>query len=390
MSADAAKLNAIRAELPASVNSIYLNAGTNGPVPRRSAEAMADWINRDLLAGRIGPDAMSRVLETKTALKLALATFVGCEPEALAITESTTAGIHAALGDLSFDAGDEVVTTDGEHGGVLVPLHLLERRAGVLVRLAAVGRRGGDISPEIASQITSRTRLVVVSHVSWTTGAVYDLVPLVALCRERGIPLVVDGAQSAGAIPLVLDTLGVDYYAFSGQKWLLGPDGLGGLWMSPGRHRPPVVGGERTLVAYDDSPYLEGTRRLETGRKVSPIALAGGLASVRWLLEEVGPAWLLDRAGRLARDTAERLSGIRGVEVITPAEMGTLVVFQIGDGDQAGFLEALTDNRILARLVPEGRAAGGPQVLRLSIGFWVSENDIDVVLDTVSRLARTT
>ncbi|GIW07004.1 MAG: cysteine lyase [Dehalococcoidia bacterium] len=384
---DAAKLAALRAELPATTATIYLNAGTNGPLPRRTVHAMAEWSEWELHHGRVGPDSLARFLEIKEQLKSAFAAFTGCQPDQIAITESTTAGVTAVLGDFRFTPDDEIVTTDGEHGGVLLPLYFVERRTGARVRLAPVGARGGDITDAIAAEVTDRTRLVVVSHVCWSTGARYDLAALAAWCRSRDIPLLVDGAQSVGAIPVDFTALDVDYYAFSGQKWLLGPNGVGGLFVHPRRIAPRQPAAPRTLTRYDDSLIMQGTRRFEIGGKVSAAAMAGALAAVRWLLDDVGKDWMFERAGQLARRTAERLRAIPGVEVITPPEMGTMVCFRIGDGEQQTYLERCFASNIRVRIVPEGSAAVGPQFLRLSIGFWNSEDDLETVVDLVRRFA---
>jgi L-cysteine/cystine lyase len=384
---DAAKLAAIRDELPATTTSIYLNAGTNGPLPRRAVQAMVEWTDWELREGRVGPDNLARNLAIKQQLKEALAEFSGCSPGSLAITESTTAGVTAALGDFRFAPGDEIVTTDGEHGGVLLPLYFVERRSGARVRLAPVGLRGGDITDAIASHVTSRTVLIVASHVSWSTGACYDIAALAAWCREREIPLVVDGAQSVGAIPVDFRALDADYYAFSGQKWLLGPNGVGGLFVSARRLAPRHPTEPRTLASYDESLIMEGTRRFEIGGKVSAAAMAGERAAVRWLLDEVGPAWMFERAGRLARRTAERLRAIPGVEVITPPEMGTIVCFRIGEGDQHPYLDQCFAAGLRVRMVPEGSAPRQPHYLRLSVGFWNSDDDLDTLVQFVERLA---
>ncbi|MCS6802946.1 MAG: aminotransferase class V-fold PLP-dependent enzyme [Chloroflexota bacterium] len=387
LTSDAAKLAAIREELPATTATVYLNAGTNGPLPRRAVQAMADWSEWELREGRVGPENLTRNLTIKQQLKEALAAFTNCAPEHLAITESTTSGVAAALGDFRFAPGDEIVTTDGEHGGVLIPLYFLERRSGVRVRLAPVGQRGGDITDAIASAATPRTRLVVVSHVSWSTGACYDIAALAAWCRERDLPLLVDGAQSVGAIPVDFAALDADYYAFSGQKWLLGPNGVGGLFVHPRRLAPRHPAGDRTLARYDDSVIMAGTRRFEIGGKVSAMAMAGSLAAVRWLLDDVGKEWLFERAGRLARRTAERLRAIPGVEVITPPEMGTMVCFRIGDGAQQDYLERCFAAGVRVRIVPEGGSPLDPQYLRLSVGFWNSDDDLDAAVSLVQQFA---
>ncbi|MCL6648639.1 MAG: aminotransferase class V-fold PLP-dependent enzyme [Chloroflexi bacterium] len=387
---EAAKLTALRAELPAVQHTVYLNAGTNGPLPRRAVQAMYDWAQWELSEGRVGWESLQRGLAVRNQLREAFAALLGTHPERVAITASTTAGISTLLADLHLGPGDEVVTIDGEHGGVLLPLALWEQRAGIRVRLASVGQRGGDISGVIADQFTPRTRLVIVSQVSWSTGARYALEPLVALCRTQGVLIAVDGAQAAGAVPVAVDALGVDYYAFSGQKWLLGPAGTGGLVVHPDRLSAPLAPhpGERTLGRYDETVFLAGTRRFELAGKVSGELMAGALAATRWLLDEVGLEWLFARAAWLAHRVAGQLRAIPGVEVSTPAEMGTLICFRIGQGSQEPYLQRLLDAGFRVRIVPEGQP-GAPTYLRLSVGWWNSEEELGRTLEFIARLAAT-
>ncbi len=125
-----------------------------------------------------------------------------------------------------------MITTNHEHISALAPLYQLRERHGVVIRFADLGPVADHPAREaIAQQITEHTRLIVLSHVTWTTGALIDIKSVAALGRERGIPVLVDGAQSAGAIPIDVKELGVDFYAIPMQKWLCGPDGTGGLYV---------------------------------------------------------------------------------------------------------------------------------------------------------------
>src|SRR5207302_2728987 len=141
----------------------------------------------------------------------------------LALTDSTTDGCNIAVAGLRLGDGDEVVTTDSEHPGLLLPLHV----SGARVRVAEVaGRPTGEALERILSCVGPQTRLLALSHVIWTTGQV---MPVHELKRETGLPILVDGAQAVGAIPADVGEL--DYYTVSCQKWLCGPEPTGGLYV---------------------------------------------------------------------------------------------------------------------------------------------------------------
>src|SRR5262249_31912291 len=152
-----------------------------------------------------------------------LAAIIGASPDRLALTSSTTDGCNIVLSGLDLREGDEVVTTDSEHPCLLLPLHV----SGATVRVAEVAAQptAGALE-EFLCRVTSRSKLVALSHVLWTTGQV---MPVDELERETGLPVLVDGAQSVGAIPV--DVGDLDFYTISGQKWLCGPDPLGALYV---------------------------------------------------------------------------------------------------------------------------------------------------------------
>src|SRR5581483_7575555 len=150
-----------------------------------------------------------------------------------------------------------------------------------------------------------------------STGALFDLKPLAQLCRERGILLAVDAAQAAGAIPVDLHDLGVDYYAFPGQKWLMGPSGTGGFYARADRlaETLPAWIGTGAVASHDDLDDFElwaDGRRFEGASTANLAAYAGLAAAVNWLLDEVGAEWACGRAARLAdRAIAGLLQGRR-------------------------------------------------------------------------------
>ncbi|MCS7002538.1 MAG: aminotransferase class V-fold PLP-dependent enzyme, partial [Dehalococcoidia bacterium] len=224
------RVAAARARLPAVTTSVYLNAGTNGPIPECCYEAMRAFQYDEWMNGRAGLAMLDKMTRVREEIRAALGAYLNAPPETIAVTASTTHGMGLATFSFDWRPGDEIVTTDVEHPGGLLPGYYAERQFGARVRFAAIGTRAGDVTDAIAAQVTPRTKLVSVSHVIWSTGAVIDIAALSAFCRDRGLPLLVDGAQSVGAIPVDVTALDVDFYAFPGQKWLLGPSATGGLY----------------------------------------------------------------------------------------------------------------------------------------------------------------
>ena len=184
---------------------------------------------------------------------------------------------------------------------------------------------GGDDELTLAGvrrALERPARAVVASHVLWTTGAVLPVGALGTLAREAGAVSLIDGAQSAGAIPVALDELDVDAYAVPGQKWLLGPEGMGALWVRRAFADAtiPAIAGYLAYSSFDKDKggtLRDGARRFEaTGfHRPSVIGLA---RSVGWLTMYVGFNWALERAARLAAAAYVRLAAIPGVRMVTP------------------------------------------------------------------------
>lgn len=385
---EAAKVAAIRDLLPATRAGIYLNAGTAGPMPAETQLAMDEQAARELATGRAHPDLWPETLQRMAETRSAVAAVLVADPDDIALTHCTSDGMNAAITALPWAPGDRVITTRHEHPGGIGPLLALRDRLGVVIELVDIGDGGDDgrTIDAFARALERPARAIVTSHVLWTTGAVLPVGALGALARERGAVSIIDGAQSAGAITVGLDDLGVDAYAVPGQKWLLGPEGMGALWVRRdlSRSLTPAVAGYLSYATFDlDAPALhDGARRFEASNFHGP-SLVGFARSCGWLAMYVGLPWATERAARLARGAADRLAAISGVSVVTPREaMATLVTFRI-----AGWASAVARKEIGARSLSILRHVPAIDALRISVGFWTMEEELDRFAATVELLA---
>src|SRR5918995_1802582 len=207
-----------RSAFPVLERIAYLNAGTDGPLPSVAVAASREELEAQARDGRVTAH-FERRLALQDELRAAYARVVGAPPEQIALTTSATDGLGRVIAGLRLGAGDEVVTSDQEHPGLLGPL-LQARRNGASVREVPWG--------EVPAAVGDETTLVALSHVNWLNG---DVIP--PGLSELSVPLILDGAQGAGAVPVDVRSLGCAAYAAAGQKWLCGPDGSGFLWLDP-------------------------------------------------------------------------------------------------------------------------------------------------------------
>ncbi len=374
---DYEKLHQIRSQLPSATSNIFLNTGTSGPLPTPVHQAMAAAGTRDLEEGRASQPGFVKLSEQIQATRFSLAEFLGAEADELALTHHTTEGINIILWGLNWQPGDEVVTTTLEHSGVLIPLAQLSRRWGVTIRYADVGLgHPEEALSAIAKAITPRTRLLVLSHVSYSTGAVLPLKEIIHLAHQQHIPVLVDGAQAVGAIPLHLHQLGVDFYAFPGQKWLCGPEGTGGLFIRKERlaEVEPTFVGYRSMEHYDQlSPYAlpaTGAKRFEVGTLYRPVITGLG-AAVRWLMEEVGLNWAFSQIQAITQLARQVLAQLPNVEMITPENnQAGLLTFKLKDIPSPAFVDYALKQRVILRSIPDNGA------LRISCSFFNTEEEM--------------
>lgn len=306
---------------------------------------------------------------------------IGAGSDDVALTQNTTQGMNLGVESIGWREGDGVVSATTEHPGCLMPLHNLGKRFGVEVNLVSP-----PVTPEkIENSLTPNTRLIALSHVDWTNGEVLPLQEICSVARKRGVLTLVDGAQSVGNIPVDVPATGVDMYAFTGHKWVLGPEGMGAFYVRPGLpvYSPNV--GFMSLPAPADFD-IEGdyelrndARRFEAST-MSP-ALAGGFAAAAEAVRERGSAGF----GEIQR-RADLLTGLLSelprVTVRSPRPAGSgLVAFEVEGVMAKDVAERLLDQGFILRFIP-----GQNSYVRASTHLFNTEAELESLAEAVRGL----
>ena len=383
---DLTHVQRIRQQMPATTSHAYLNTGTFGPLPDCVIQAMQERIRDDWQNGRLGAAAFEAMGTIYGNARSGAARLLNANVEDIALTDNTGEGLNIISFGINWHEGDEVITTNHEHISLLAPLYQLRDRYGVNIRFADIGPAAErPVLKAIADLVTPRTRLISISHVTWTTGAVLNISEVAYMGREWGIPVLIDGAQSAGAIPVDVKALGVDFYAVPMQKWLCGPDGTGALYVRKDalRYVSPTYVGYWSIKHEEGLEWelLESAQRFEVGGRQTA-AIAGQAAVLKWLEETVGHQWLFERITSLSTYAYKALKEVPGLTILTPqpGESG-LVSFQLEGRDDAEVVTYLRDkHNIYIRNLPSTKS------LRISTGFYNTEKEIDQLVAALTDM----
>jgi L-cysteine/cystine lyase len=352
-----------RAKFPVLREYAYLNAGTFGPLASRTLAAMADLRAWEGEHGRAGGTYFEEMLARRTRVRELFAAQLGAPTENVALTDSTTQGVHIVVAGLGLGPDDEVVSTDAEHFGLTGPL----AAAGVRFRIAAVkGKPSAEVFDAIRALVTPKTRLLALSAVSWIDGTIF---PWRELADATGLPVLVDGAQATGAIDV--DATVADFFTVSAQKWLCGPDSTGALYVRDTGHLAPRLIGYPAAESYDiaEGSWVpkEGAARFDPS--FTPATSLAGL--------EAALGDLPDGRHARARELTERCRELllaAGVDVVTEPGQATLVSFRVR-GDTTETVTRLYERGVILRELPN------TGLLRASVGWWNDESDLQRLVE---------
>jgi len=370
------------------------NAATSHPKAPGVAEAMARFLAEvDANPGRSGHRMSAEASRVLFECREAVAELLGASDSSCVVfTLNTTAALNIALSGM-LAGGGHVVTTSMEHNSVMRPLTALAERSGVEVTVVDADKAGRVSPASLRDALRPETRLVALTHASNVTGTI---APAAAIKEAIGdVPLLVDAAQTAGALHIDVETGGIDMLAFSGHKSLLGPQGTGGLYVSPAVDLPPLMfGGTGSRSESHEHPDFMPDK-LESGTP-NTVGLAGLLAGVQYLAERG-----VDEVRRHETAiTARLLEGLAAIDAVTvygparadesvavvsfnvagvsPSDVCTLLDREHGVMARSGLHCAPSAHRTLGTY-PEGAA-------RLSAGPFTTDADVDRTVTAVREI----
>ena len=365
----------------------YCNTGTLGASPREVVDALVNGtraLETRLAAwAYLQPEGEPLTgYEPSLELRTAVGAFINAKPDETAITQNATMSMNFLANGLDLAPGDEVITTDQEHGGCISPWRLKAKRFGIVVkelRLDDGTKDGADgVVKLFADAMTPKTKAVMFSHVVSGLGTLMPARELCAMIRDRGALALVDGAQAVGQIQVDVKALGCDAYVASPHKWMMAPKGTGFLYI-----RRDIQDRFWTTLAsshWDD--HENGAFRfMQYGTGAVPVH--EGLIAALKFIDKIGMPRIERWDAMLTKRLRDGLSRIPTAHLSSPADprlASAITTFRVEGVKARALQEALWARRIRVR--PQSDARG----VRLSAHIYMSPSDVDTVLDVASKV----
>lgn len=382
----------LRAQIPACRGMVYVNTGWSGPSPVSVVDAIKQRLDYEMYQSPTSPDVYQSGMEIRTEAREEVARLLNATSEEICLTKNTTEGLNIVINGLPWRQGDEIITFNLEHSSVLVSSYFQQRRHGVVVKVLplATNEEREAVLSKIEASLTEHTRLVFLSHIQYSCGLRMPVKEIRQMLKERGIMLLLDGAQTAGHILLDVKDMDCDFYSIPGQKWLLGSEGVGALYIRkeliPGVE-PTQVAGRAVLFPDDFHQFQPNTSSMDKFllTSTSTPLQAGMLEAIRFI-QEVGVGEIEQRNLDLATSMKQALQETPGVKVLSPLERQSssgLVSFTIegvNPKDAVSYLWA--QHRIVARPV------SSLSCIRISLHFFNTEEEVNKVVEAVRSLSQ--
>lgn len=383
----------LRAETPGCSRVIHLNNAAASLMPQPVLSTVTEYLQQEALEGPM--EVVERSREPLDQFYHDAARMLGCEPDEVAITGSSSQAWHLAFASIPFQEGDRILTGRAEWAGNLANMYRAVRQRGVKVEIIPVDDRGRVSVEALQRMVDGRVRVIALPYLPANGGLINPAAEVGRIARAAGAFYLLDASQAVGQMPVDVRELGCDVLCASGRKYLRGPRGTGVLYARRSflaQTMPPVMDVHSAPWA-KDTPYQPraDARRYESGE--SAVALRLGLArAVRYALD-LGIENIWARIQQLAGDLRERLSQLQGVSLHDLGEQRSgLVAMTVEGVEPKEVRQRLQSHRINVAVnglsyTPLDMAARGLEdIVRLSVHYYNTTEELDQVCDVLRSL----
>ena len=356
----------VRAQLLVPKDRIYLNTGSLGPSPLQVIDKVHSAM-RQLEANPV-VENWGELGNAMEAVRSKIAAFIHAEKDEILLTRNTTEGLSVIAQNFQLNDGDEILTTTREHGGATIGLDFIKKNKGVVINKVELPMPAEDeksIITAIESAITPNTKIVLLSHINTHSGLVMPFNAISKITKKKGIALVADGAQAPGLIPINVKDLGVDAYATSGHKWLMGPKETGFLYLA------------KNFQAKINTTFLSsGFAAYTAASGTRNVATIIGLGAAIDFHTQIGIKKIHQRTLATRNYCFEQLIKLKGLDVISPktASLSSgIVSFKLATTKSNDVFTAMREKDIIIKLL-------GDNSIRISCHMFVTKREVDVFI----------
>lgn len=364
----------VRNQLMLEDGLVYLNTGTLGPAPQLAFDKISLMLKRleaNPAIENFGP--MGREMEM---VRGKVAAFMGADEEEIILTRNTTEGISIVCSGIDWTEGDEILTTNHEHGGAETGLDFLADTKGAVIKKMTMPypvESKKQLLDLVKSSITSKTKMLLLSHVETVTGLRWPIKEVSKILKGKDILFIVDGAQAPGMLHIDLHDLGCDVYACSGHKWIMGPKETGVLYM------------KKSIQNRVNNVFITGgysAYSASSGTRNAPIIIGFGDV-LDWHMA-IGTKRSEKRCMELAAYCYNELSKVSGITIISSKDpdLGSAIVsFSLPETTDNGLLfRTMRDKGITIKRLPQYNA------IRISNHMFTTNEDVDKMVALLKEL----
>ena len=363
----------------------YFNYGGQGILSRSTLDKIVETYQHLETIGPFGLESNDWINKNTYLTKKAIAGQIGAKPRTIALSENVTSSCNIALWGIQWQEGEEILLTDAEHPGIIATVKEISRRFGVKIATCPIIEtvNGGNPTEVIANHLTKNTRLLVISHILWNTGQVLPLEEIVGVCHANSTEVLVDGAQSAGSLPLNLIDSEVDYYGCTGHKWFCGSSGVGFLYVKESLLQalhPTYIGWRGLDWDQNDIAMIGDARRFEVATSAYP--LYTGLQEAIAIHEQWSSASdRYDRICHLSKYLWEKLNQLEGIECLQhqPPRSGLVSFYPPAGKDPQDIVTKLEQEKFYLRTL------SNPYCIRACVHYFTLESEIDALIEAIDR-----
>ena len=377
----------IRRLTPATENYAYFQTSGFSPKPEPVIDEVVR-LTRFYSQGPALPGVYSKLQEVLEATRAKVAQSLNATADEIVLGENATIGINIVANGIAWQPGDNLILTTHEHPGNRIPWYNLIKRYGVQLRFLNVREDDEQMLDELAGLIDSRTRLLSLSHVSRRTGVRFPAQAITARAQRHGIPVLWDGAQSYGAIPVDVKALDCDFYTFSGHKYIMAPQGTGGCYIRRDRIewvKPSWIGShsQKDFDLVGGLTLLDEAKRFEFGTR--NLADQGGFGKALDLWQAIGWGNVFAAIAAYTDRMKAALIAIPGVILETPlpyTKSAGIVTISVPGFTSAGLYASLLDHeRILVSPLEHDTS-----MIRISTHVFNTDEEIDRLVNGIRRI----